>query len=520
MATKQSDSTLLASEAIMPLPIEDILDGFPEGAAAIGPDAQLLHVNSYLSESIGQWAGKSCYEALAGLDAFCPFCPFEKLAAGTAGPEIRGIQIRHDKKCAIKVRFIQHKDAALIFESVSDLTQRDRSKERREKISDLLTKLAQCQKLYKQLNAWEDELKVRTAALEKETSYLEGILRCSDDMIITTDLDRRIVKFNPGAERMLGYTAEEVQGLDVSELWLDAAERQRILDEVYASGGVRNYETRLTTKAGGIVEISLTLSLLRDRGGRALGTVGVSKDIGREKAIWRKLDLANRNFQEAAHFINHETKNSLIVMGGFLRRLLETEGDAARKEQLRIVYHHSQFLEAMSRDFLVMAELEHREFTIRKQLIRNFHEEVIIPAMTGLKERYPDSFESYDVSMGGVGGIQLKGDLALLEIVYRNLFGNALKYGYPGAKIAYGFVDQGDTYLFNVWNAGPGVAPDLADKIFDKFYRVRDDITEGKRGTGLGLYNVRKIIEAHGGRIWCETKPGEWINFLFVLPKE
>jgi signal transduction histidine kinase len=81
-------------------------------------------------------------------------------------------------------------------------------------------------------------------------------------------------------------------------------------------------------------------------------------------------------------------------------------------------------------------------------------------------------------------------------------------------------VDQGDSFLFNVWNAGPGVAPHLVDKIFDKFYRVRDDATKGKRGTGLGLYNVRKIIEAHGGRIWCETKPGEWINFLFVLPKE
>jgi signal transduction histidine kinase len=64
------------------------------------------------------------------------------------------------------------------------------------------------------------------------------------------------------------------------------------------------------------------------------------------------------------------------------------------------------------------------------------------------------------------------------------------------------------------------VASDLVERIFDKFYRVHDASTKGKRGTGLGLYNVRKIIEAHGGRIWCETKPGEWINFLFVLPKE
>jgi len=139
--------------------------------------------------------------------------------------------------------------------------------------------------------------------------------------------------------------------------------------------------------------------------------------------------------------------------------------------------------------------------------------------MIGIKERYPESFQSYDESMGGVGAIQLKGSPSLLEIVYRNLFGNALKYRHPNGKIAYGVVEQTDCYIFNVWNEGPGVSPDQATKIFDKFYRVHDETTREKRGTGLGLYNIRKIIEAHGGRIWCETKPGEWINFLFSLPK-
>ena len=388
-------------------------------------------------------------------------------------------------------------------------------------ISDLQNRLRQSEELYKeQTDALGQEMERSTTALIEKTSYLEAILRYSEDMIITTDLQSRIVVFNPGAERILGYRAGEVQGKEVGDLWVDAAERENILNEVTASGGVRNYETRLRTKNGETIEISLTLSLLRNRQGKVLGTVGVSKDISRELAIRRELELVNQNFREAIHFINHETKNSLIVMGGFLRRLLDKETDPGRKEHLQIIYHHSRFLEAMSRDFLFMAEIEHGEFTVRKQLIQNFYEEVILPAITGLKERYPDSFESYDTSMGGVGAITLEGDPALLEIVYRNIFGNALKYSNPGGKLAYGFVDQGDSFLFNVWNSGPGVEPHLVERIFDKFYRVRDDSTRGKRGTGLGLYNVRKIIEAHGGRIWCETKYGEWINFLFVLPKK
>ena len=391
---------------------------------------------------------------------------------------------------------------------------------RQVEISDLEVMLRKSEEKSKRLAAnLKKEMWTRTEALAKETGYLQAMLRCSDDMVITTDLDSRIVEFNPAAEKILGYSAEEMQGRKVTELWVEASEREEIMRQVALTGGIQNYETRLLKKSGEVCEISLTLSLLKDEQGSILGTVSVSKDIGRERAIRRQLEQLNQNFREAIHFISHETKNSLIVIAGFVRRLLDTEADPQRKEQLKIVYHHSAFLEAMSRDFLVLAELEQGGPQFRKELISNFYEEVILPAMMGLRERYPDSFDSYDSSMGGVGAIKLVGDKGLLEVVYRNLFGNALKYGYPGGKIAYGVVDTGDSYVFNVWNHGPGVAPDQVEKIFEKFYRVRDESTRDKRGTGLGLYNIRKIIETHGGQIWCETKPGEWINFLFRLPK-
>jgi PAS domain S-box-containing protein len=388
-------------------------------------------------------------------------------------------------------------------------------------VSDLWARLRQSEERYRKLAGnLAKEMWTRTEALAKETGYLEGILRCSEDMIITTDLDQRIVEFNPSAEKILGYSAEEVQGRRVTELWVDPTERDRLMAEVVLTGGIRNYQTQLRTKSGDTIESSLSLSLLKDEQGSILGTVGVIKDINKETALRREQERLTQNYREAIHFINHETKNSLIVMGGFLSRLLKTETDPARRNQMQIVYHHSKFLEAMSRDFLVMAELEHGEFQVRKRLIHNFYKEVIYPAMIGLKERYPDSFQSYDASMGGVGAIALMGDPALLEIVYRNLFGNALKYRDPEKKVAYGVEEYPDHYLFNVWNGGPGVPHDQQEKIFEKFYRVHDETTRDKRGTGLGLYNIRRIIEAHGGRIWCETRPGQWINFLFVLPKE
>ncbi len=392
---------------------------------------------------------------------------------------------------------------------------------RKIEVHELNLMLKRSEERYKKLaENLSQEMWRRTEALASQSGYLEGILRSSADMIITTDLDSRIVEFNPAAEKLLGFSPEEIQGHKINEVWVDTLERNTIFEEVQNSGGIKNYKTKLKKRDGEIVEISLTLSLLKDNEGRILGTVGISRDIAQDNAIRRELERLNKNYREAIHFINHENKNSLLVIGGFVKRLLDTEADPKRREQLEIIYHHSTFLEAMSRDFLTMADLEQGEFQIHKQEIADFFQQIILPAMIGLKERYPNSFKNYDETMGGVGSVPVYGDPRFLEIVYRNLFGNALKYGSPGGRIAYGVVDLGDKFLFNVWNEGLGIEPEEREKVFEKFYRIQNKMARAKRGTGLGLYNIKRIIEAHGGAIWCESEVGSWVNFLFTLPKK
>ena len=443
----------------------------------------------------------------------------EKPEDGHGAFFIKDIQVQNNVRGRLGVKY--GRDEQIFPEDEYFLEEVAESIGRKLEVHELNQMLRQSEERYKKLAAnLSQEMWRRTEALASETGYLEGILRSSADMIMTTDLDSRIVEFNPAAEKLLGYSAEEIQGHKIHEVWVDTCERDEILEEVQNSGGIRNYKTKLKRKDGAIVEISLTLSQLKDNEGRLLGTVGISRDIGQDNAITRELERLNKNYREAIHFINHENKNSLLVIGGFVKRLLDTETDPKRREQLEIVYHHSTFLEAMSRDFLTMADLEQGEFQIRKQEIGNFYEDVLLPAMVGLKERYPNSFDSYDQSLGGVGSVPVYGDPRFLEIVYRNLFGNALKYGYPGGRIAYGVVDLGDKFLFNVWNEGPGIEFEEREMIFEKFYRIPNEMTRAKRGTGLGLYNIKRIIEAHGGNIWCESEMGKWVNFLFTLPKE
>jgi len=146
--------------------------------------------------------------------------------------------------------------------------------------------------------------------VRRNKEYLENIIANSSDMIITTDLQGRIVTFNPGAEHMLGYRQEEVMGTDVEGLWKMPEDRRRLMAEVKAKGYVSNYLATLIGKDGQEVEISLSLSELRDNEGRVLGTVGISKDVTEENRLRRQLIQRETELRHANDFMNKIIQSS------------------------------------------------------------------------------------------------------------------------------------------------------------------------------------------------------------------
>jgi PAS domain S-box-containing protein len=154
----------------------------------------------------------------------------------------------------------------------------------------------------------------RRVALQEEVrrnkEYLENIIDNSSDMIITTNLQGRIVTFNSGAEHMLGYQQEEVLGTDIETLWKVPEERRRLMAEVKARGFVNNYPATLIGKDGQEVEISLSLAELRDSEGHVLGTVGISKDVTEENRLRRRLIEREIELRKANDFMNKSIQSS------------------------------------------------------------------------------------------------------------------------------------------------------------------------------------------------------------------
>jgi signal transduction histidine kinase len=112
------------------------------------------------------------------------------------------------------------------------------------------------------------------------------------------------------------------------------------------------------------------------------------------------------------------------------------------------------------------------------------------------------------------------GDPNLLRIVITNLVNNAIKYGKNGTEIEIKLREEEGNFLFSIHNEGVGISrDDIDNRLFKKFSRLRQTGTEGVKGSGLGLYICKKIVEKHNGKIWVESEPGRGATFYFTLPK-
>ena len=113
----------------------------------------------------------------------------------------------------------------------------------------------------------------------------------------------------------------------------------------------------------------------------------------------------------------------------------------------------------------------------------------------------------------------LHADGNLFRIVYDNLLSNAIKYGREGGAIVLDVQESEDKVTLSVRNDSEGIPPEKMAVLFKKFSRLDSPEYAGKRGTGLGLYICKEIVEKQGGEIWADSQVGEWVKFSFTLPK-
>lgn len=238
-----------------------------------------------------------------------------------------------------------------------------------------------------------------------------------------------------------------------------------------------------------------------------------------ERAEWRatnsELRELKRQMQLQEDFvstISHELRTPLGFIKGYSTSLLRQDtnwDEDTQKEFLMIIDEEADRLSLLIENVLESARLQSKTLPLRFQPLRL--DAVLRDVVMRIRSRYKD----LEVNMDIVTASPIYGDGVRIAQVFENLFTNAIKYA-PGAPIHIALEQTGGNLLVSFTDQGPGIPADALPLIFERFYRVRSEKT--LTGSGLGLYICKQIIQAHRGKIWAESNPGEGTAFFIELP--
>jgi two-component system NtrC family sensor kinase len=245
----------------------------------------------------------------------------------------------------------------------------------------------------------------------------------------------------------------------------------------------------------------------------------IEQDQQELEALNRELKATNRNYMEMLGFVSHELKNPLAsammslytVKDGYLGEI-----NPAQEKNLESVAQSLEYFQEMILNYLDLSRLEKGELEVKKTDI-TLSSDLISPVLAGFTGALQE--KKMRVEDHIPDGTVVCADSDLLRIVYDNLISNAIKYGRDGGMIVLDAFENKNMVTLSVRNDGEGISPEMMPKLFKKFSRLDSPEYAGKKGTGLGLYTCKEIIEKHGGEIWANSKLGEWVMFSFTIPK-
>jgi len=198
------------------------------------------------------------------------------------------------------------------------------------------------------------------------------------------------------------------------------------------------------------------------------------------------------------------------VKDGYLGSVSESQSRV-----LGSVAHSLDYLNDMVKHYLDLSRLEKGELKPHKRPV-SLQAEVVEPILSGLAPAVEE--KQMHVISCLPADLTADADPCLLRIVYENLLSNAVRYGREGGSIQLAGERKEDLLSLVVFNEGDGVPADKINSLFKKFSRIDNIRNAREKGTGLGLFICKEIIEEHGGSINAESQEGEWTKFTFTLP--
>ena len=350
----------------------------------------------------------------------------------------------------------------------------------------------------------------------KRVAELAAIVASSEDVILSKDLNGIVTSWNDAAQRLFGYSAEEMIGASILKLIPEDlhSDEKRIIESIRVGRRIEHFETIRLAKDGSLIEVSLTVSPIKDEEGRVIGASKILRDISSRRRLEQSLIQAEKIAATGrmAATIAHEINNPLEAVVNLLyllrTKIIDDEGLrylAMADDELSRVSHIAKqtlgyYREHAAASLASLSELVEHALTI--------YEPRCVAAKIAIKRSFQSSRRI----------VMRRGEM--MQVI-SNLIANAI-YAMPSGGVLSVAVDDasnaGDGVVLTIEDNGVGIAPNDLPKVFDAFFTTRATV-----GTGIGLFVAKQFVEGHGGRIQIDSsrEPGKHGTTVIVtLPLE
>ena len=402
-----------------------------------------------------------------------------------------------------------------------------------------------------ELEVQNQELRENYGALQKSeemSSRLAAIVESSDNAIISKSLDGMITSWNSGAERMFGYSAGEVMGKNVSILvppgHID--EIPGILERIKNGELVDHYETVRMCKDGKLIDVSVTVSPIKNKSGKIVGASSIKRDITAQKHYEKLLQIKqeelevqaeelevqneeiisnNNEIQDAKmqaelflDLMGHDISNMHQIAMGQLELAQDIMGENGKLERDEKEFIDTS-IEVLRRSAMLVENVR------KLQKVRSgdlkFEPIDVCKLIANVIDENSLGSGSISISYSSNNGYFVRAN-PLLKDVFANIIGNSIKHSKGTASIKVevnGVNENGNTLCcISVEDDGPGIPDEMKEKVFHRFNRGQTKV----KGTGLGLYIVKTLVDSFGGQVKIENRiPGDYTKgskFLVYLP--
>jgi len=367
--------------------------------------------------------------------------------------------------------------------------------------------------LSKTLGEMNSRLKNTVLEISKEKDYSQTILRGMSEGVLVVDERGRIRMVNEALRKLFPLPLEVLDRtlLElIRNVELEEAIRQAIKDGKGSAFELTLPSFPEKTFEVHVVGIPLSSERISAERGSMEGAIAVFHDISRLKEL-------ERVRQDFVANVSHELRTPLTTIKGYAETLLE----GALKEDVafqftQIIKKHADRLTKIADDLLMLSRIESREFQLKKEnlSLQDLVNDVFDYVREAVEKKRLSLNRSEPFPL-----LNVEADRNYLEQVLINLIDNAMKYTPDGGRIVISAVERDRKEIeFSVRDNGIGIPKEDLFRIFERFYRVDKGRSQESGGTGLGLSIVKHLVQAHGGKVWVESRLGEGSTFYFTLP--